>query len=151
MKELEGDIEEYYELAKKITKGSPLYRDLFHEVYLQIQEKEFKESDNVKGYIAVAMWRQFYGDSKFRKLYSDTGEELPEIRQEHDLERWGAIEKVSLVQQRLPEFERMISELVLSGWKMTEIAESTQVPIDTIRKAWQCFKKEVKRNLNVCR
>ena len=141
----------FYQIARNISK-SPLYKDLWHEVYLQLVDKDLSkfedESQNLDGFIVRCIWFN-WKDGYFKRKYQDPQKSSDdiEITEVNDIERWMVIEQVDLVLKRCDEFDWMVWEMARDGWKLRDIAKASDIPERTIYNSYKNIKDAIKNSV----
>lgn len=130
----------FVEIAQRWTKDAT---DLVHHVYERCRRNNYPEP-NAKGYFVVAMYREATR-GQFKKLYAITPPITSEpVSQPDNLELAIRRETLQLYIDRLKWFDRQIIQLYIDGWKMTEVAAETRIPVGTLYQSLHRSRKAIK-------
>lgn len=127
-------------------KHTPDAHDLLHHVYLRCRAIPFPE--NFMAYMAVSMFREAKM-GQFRKLYRIEEHAPGDVAGDSDeLELSIQREHIQLWIDRLSYFDRNVITLYIEGWKMTELANETGIPVGTLYQSIHRTKKQIKDAIN---
>jgi DNA-directed RNA polymerase specialized sigma24 family protein len=141
---------EAYDIAKRVTGGNPLYRDLVSHIYLLLYKYELDE-ESLPRMFARFCWNQYnWRDSEFNKQFRFPGvelfdqakpndDELPESEFKILLENY--LEKLPSNDQEL--FIKEVTKMHLYGMTYREIKDNTGLSLDTIHKTIKQFKYDL--------
>ena len=79
-----------------------------------------------------------------RKIKDDFVELKIDIQEEHDTERIVNREKIDEAVRLLPEFDRLLFELYISGVNMTRLAQESGISINTINHSLHRSRQAIK-------
>jgi RNA polymerase sigma factor (sigma-70 family) len=153
----------YYELlniAKKITKNHNLTQDLFHEVILQLYNKEniiLREYDDnqIKYYIVSIMRINWYSNTspfyykvrKEFKMYSDLSEILSMPDDQENFEKEIIFSILEQEWCELDFFRKALFEMYMTLGSMKKVSKKTTIPISSISNYLKESRNQIKTNV----
>jgi hypothetical protein len=148
-KKVENYITTHYfellQIAKKITKGHDLTQDLFHEVIIQLYDKErivLKKYDdnNIKYYIVAIMRINWYSNTspfyyKVRREFQMYSEITECLNMEAEQESFEKEQILSILEQEWTElnwFNKQLFELYLTLGSLSKVSKQTRIPLTSV-------------------
>jgi len=136
-------VREYNSFVEIASRWTSDATDLVHHVYMRCRRNPYPEP-NAKGYFVVAMYREVTR-GQFKKLYAITPPITSEpISPQDNMEVAIRRETMELYIDRLKWFDREIIKLYLDGWKMTEVARHTTIPVGTLYQSLHRSRKAIR-------
>jgi RNA polymerase sigma factor (sigma-70 family) len=162
-KKVENYITTHYfellQIAKKITKGHDLTQDLFHEVIIQLYDKDKivlkKYDDNsIKYYIVAIMRINWYSNTSpfyYRvrrefQMYSDISECYDMSAEQESFEKEQILTILEQEWTELNWFNKQLFELYLTLGSLSKVSKQTRIPVSSISRYLKESKELIKIN-----
>lgn len=154
----------YYELlkiSKKITSNHNLYKDLLHEVIIQLYDKDNiilrdYTNEQIKYYIVSIMRMNWHSKTspfyyKVRReimMYSEfhPSFDIPEEETQLEFEKQIIFDILEVGWTELDWFHKSLMEMYLTLGSMNKVAKKTKIPLTSIRRYINSAKTTIKKN-----
>lgn len=159
-KEVESFItNHYYELlkiAKKITKGSDLSKDLLHEIIIQLYDKEdivlkSYEPNTIKYYIVSIMRTNWFSTTspfyyKIRKERANYVDLKDILEMEDEQEAFEKEHILCILEESwadLDWFHKSLFEMYMCLGSMSKVSKKTKIPLSSVRRYIRESREEI--------
>jgi DNA-directed RNA polymerase specialized sigma24 family protein len=141
-----------YQLARKITKGSPLAEDLVSHVYILLHKYNVPDDELPRTFVRFAHNQWNWWQSDFNKTHRGSANtvELSDLIP-NDIENWQPTDKALFLQEYMDEspvddsdqFCKELTRMHLYGMTYREINKETGISLDIIHKAIKQVKNDI--------